>query len=1215
MAGVSGAIDWPCPEDEGLGRSERAVATVRWIAVLWGLLQVVSRTQPPYPPGLEAVALGVMAVLAAGNAVIWLAVRRSRPLGPRVPLLGLALDAAVASAMVWVYTFDHVSALWAILVIVALEAATRFGRPLALATWGAMAASYALREVWGSAHYGYLFEWQSITFRMGIVLVAGLMAGGIASELRRQRAAAEDARTRYAALVDGLDAIVWECDPATYRFSYVNRRAEDILGYPVDQWLSRPDFWEAHLHPEDRSRVLAECAAATAEGRDHELEYRMIAADGREVWLRDGVRVEVDASGQAVLLRGVMVDVSERASAAAALHASEARAQAVFDAGAIGMALLDLDGRYLRVNRRLCEITGHDESRLLGSSFWDITHPDDLDRGREIVSRLLAQPGVPLQSEKRYVRPDGSVVWVVLATAAVADQDGRAAFIVSQVLDVTEARRADVVRREAEERFRVAFQSSPIGMALVSPEGRWLRVNQSLCDMVGYSEAELLTKGGFSDLTHPDDLGSHLINLRRMLSGESNSYITDKRYIHASGRVVWTHLEKVLVRDPEGRPLYFVSQIQDITERREAEEALRESELQFRSLTEVAPDAIVVMDGEGRIVSWNHGATEMFGYQPEEVLGQPVSMLMPKRFRSAHEAGLARLRGGGKPNLIGSRVELVGQREDGTEFPIELSLASWQTRRGAFYSGIIRDMTGYKQAEQALAAARDEAMEASRLKSEFLATVSHELRTPMNAIIGMSGLLLETELDAKQRNCAETVASSADALLTIINHILDFSKADAGKLELQPAPFDVRSLVDESLAVVAESARAKGLEVTVVTDPSVPLVCLGDRGRLRQVLFNLLGNAVKFTEEGSVGLRVGTTGAAQDWMLEFEVTDTGIGIDPDQAAQLFEPFWQADASTTRRYGGTGLGLSICKQLVAMMGGYIGVEGLPGQGSRFWFTIPLQHVAEGTPREPATAGPADPTQARSSRGRVLVVEDNLANQEVARLMLDHLGFEAHIAGRGQEALEALRREPFSAILMDCHLPGMDGFEVTARIRAAEAAGETSAVRTPIIAMTGAAMPGDRERCLTAGMDGYLSKPVRIDDLARELDHWAPQAAVGEAGPAIDLEHFEFIRRMCAGQEGTRSLDHLLGIFFDEAERRIQGLDEAIRAGDGQTVMELGHGLKGSSGTFGAVAVSNLAALLEEAGRRGELEGADLVVPLLRVELERARASFRAAAVAQ
>jgi PAS domain S-box-containing protein len=1214
MAGVSGAIDWPRSEDEGLRRSERAVVTVRWIAALWGLVQVVSRSQPPYPPGIEAMALGIMAVLVAGNAMIWLATRRGRPLAPRVPLLGLALDAAVASAMVWAYTFDNVSALWAILVIVALEAATRFGRPLALATWGAMAASYALREVWGSAHYGYVFEWQSITFRMGIVLIAGLMAGGIANELRRQRSVAEDARTRYAGLVDGLDAIVWECDPGTYRFSYVNRRAEEILGYPVDQWLSEADFWEAHLHPGDRARVVAECATATAEGRDHELEYRMIGADGRVVWLRDGIRVERDPSGRPVLLRGVMVDVSERASAAAALHASEARAQAVFDAGAIGMALLDLDGRYLQVNRRLCEITGYDEARLVGSSFWDITHADDLARGRNIVDGLLARPGVPVQSEKRYLRPDGSVVWVVLATAAVADQDGRAAFIVSQVLDVTEARRAEAVRREAEERFRVAFQNSPIGMALVSPEGRWLRVNQSLCDMVGYSEAELLTKG-FSDLTHPDDLGPHLLNHRRMLSGGTDSDRTDKRYIHASGRVVWVHLEKVLVRDPEGRPLYFVSQIQDITERREAEEALRESELQFRSLTEVAPDAIVVMDGEGRIVSWNHGATEMFGYQPEEVLGHPVSMLMPKRFRSAHEAGLARLRGGGKPSLIGSRVELVGQREDGTEFPIELSLATWQTRRGAFYSGIIRDMTGYKQAEQALAAARDEAMEASRLKSEFLATVSHEIRTPMNAIIGMSGLLLETELDAKQRNCAETVASSADALLTIINHILDFSKADAGKLELESAPFDVRALVDESLAVLSESARSKGLELTVVTDPSVPLVCLGDRGRLRQVLFNLLSNAVKFTEEGSVGLRVGTTQAAQDWMLEFEITDTGIGIDPDQVAHLFEPFWQADASTTRRYGGTGLGLSICKQLVAMMGGYIGVEGLPGQGSRFWFAIPLQRVTEDTTRGPATAKPADPTEARSSRGRVLVVEDNLANQEVARLMLDHLGYEAHVAGGGQEALEALSLEPFSAILMDCHLPGMDGYEVTARIRAAEAAGETSAARIPIIAMTGAAMPGDRERCLTAGMDGYLSKPVRIDELARKLDRWAPQPALGEAGPAIDLEHFGFIRRMCAGQEGTRSLDHLLGIFFDEAERRIQGLEEAVRAGESDTVMELGHGLKGSSGTFGAVAVSSLASLLEEAGRQGELEGADLVIPLLRVELERARVSFRAAAVAQ
>jgi PAS domain S-box-containing protein len=1209
MAGLLGALDWSRPDSEELRRAERAVATVRWIAVLWGLVQVVTRRQPPYPPGFQELALLVLAVLAAGNVAIWLTARRVRPLPPRLPILGLALDAVVASALVWVYSFDSVSALWAILVIVALEAATRFGRPLALATWAGLAASYALRELWASAHYGYVFEWQSVTFRMGIVLIAGLMAGGIASQLRRQRAVAEDARARYAALVEGLDAIVWECDPITYRFHFVNRRAEEVLGYPIGQWLSQPDFWEAHLHPEDRARVTAECAAAVAEGRDHELEYRMMAADGRVVWLRDGVRVECDSAGRPVLLRGVMVDITERASTAAALHASEARAQAVFDAGAIGMALLDLDGRYLQVNRRLCDISGYEESRLLGSTFEDLTHPDDLDRGRQIVSELLARPGVPQQVEKRYVRPDGSLVWVMLATVAVADRDGHPAFLVSQVLDVTEAKRAEAVRREAEERFRVAFQHSPIGMALVSLEGRWLRVNQALCDMFGYSEAELLVKG-FPDLTHPDDLGRDFDNLRRMVSGESTCFRTDKRYLHAGGRVVWAHLETVLVRDADGRPLYFISQTQDITERREAEEAVRESELQFRSLTEVAPDGIVVMDGDGLIVSWNHGATQIFGYQPEEVVGRPVAMLMPKRYRSAHEGGLARLRAGGQPRLAGSRVELMGLREDGTEFPIELSLAGWQTRRGAFYSGIIRDMSEHKRAAQALAAARDEALEASRMKSEFLATVSHEIRTPMNAIIGMSSLLLGTELDTKQRNCAETVASSADALLTVINHILDFSRADAGKLELESAPFDIRALVDETLAVVADNARRKGLEITVATDPSVPLVCRGDRGRLRQVVLNLLGNALKFTEEGSVRLRVGTARVAQSTMLEVEVSDTGIGIHPEQAAQLFEPFWQADASTTRRYGGTGLGLSICKQLVTLMGGSIGVEGSPGQGSRFWFTVPLQCLPDNS--APAPVAPLAPMG--GSRGRVLVVEDNLANQEVARLMLDRLGFEAHIAPGGPEALEAFSGHQFSAILMDCHLPGMDGYEVTARLRAREAAGET-VTRTPVIAMTGAAMPGDRERCLASGMDGYLSKPVKIEELAWALEQWAPPAPAGETVPAVDPEHFGFILRMCAGQEGTRSLDHLLGVFFGEAERRIQGLEEAAGSGDGEVMARLAHSLKGSSATFGAMAVSNVAARLEEAGRQGDLGGAGDLIPRLRMELERARTSFREAVAAQ
>ncbi|MBI2319853.1 MAG: response regulator, partial [Betaproteobacteria bacterium] len=568
----------------------------------------------------------------------------------------------------------------------------------------------------------------------------------------------------------------------------------------------------------------------------------------------------------------------------------------------------------------------------------------------------------------------------------------------------------------------------------------------------------------------------------------------------------------------------------DAEERERHLDALQEAEARTRGILDTAAEGIVTFDPHGRILSFNKAAEQLFGHDAAEAIGLDIGSMITALAESLGLPGPSRERGSPvrAPCVLGSQCigdprlcklfgrnsagpcilggDSVGKRRDGSDFPLELSVSRLSVGAVPIFTAIVRDMSDRRKAEEALRVA-ETAQAANRAKSQFLANVSHEIRTPMNGVLGMAEMLLDTELTPVQRRLAETVHRSGESLLEIIDRILDFSKIEAGKLELESIDFNPRELTQEVRQLMAEGANKKGLDLICRVAPEVPAAARGAPFRLRQVLTNLVGNAIKFTDRGRVAVQVSRVDAADHaadtaldrpssegaiW-LHFSVVDTGVGIAESAQERVFHAFTQADSSTTRRYGGTGLGLAISKELVEKMGGRIGVRSTPGRGSEFWFTVrlapPLQRA-----RLPART-PGDPNRPCAFSGvRVLLAEDNPVNQDVARAMLESLDCEVHIAENGAKTLAALEKEQFDIVLMDLHMSEMDGFDATAQIRARrllrprQLAAAAEPVRLPIIGLTASAIKGDRELCIAAGMDDYLAKPIRRDALRQVLGRW-------------------------------------------------------------------------------------------------------------------------------
>jgi len=906
------------------------------------------------------------------------------------------------------------------------------------------------------------------------------------------------------------------------RITYASPAVERLTGLNVRSLLSKPI--KSILQEADLSAAREAFHQALSGERTEGLRLRLRRPDGSSVHLEVNIS-PIMQGGEVAGLQGILRDVTERYLDELALRVERMKFQTLTESSPFGLALIDEKGRWQHVNPKFEEIFGYDlEDIPDGKSWFKLAFPDP-KRRREAISNWVDDFNDTSSGERKArlfsLRcSDGQDKMVNVISVRLEAGDFLIAFE-----DVTQRYRAETALREREERLRGIFEAAKDVAFVISDIGsppRVVEFSPGAETIFGYKREEVIGRP-VTILDDPEDANREPI-VRKSLDDRGISQETI--LVRSSGERFPALLNIYPLLDENGGLYGGMAVAIDISERKKMEASLRKRDILLSGVAMATKILLTGKDFESAI----HRSMEMMGSvssvdrvlifrddlshegdlqaQVEfEWTAKGIASIMesPSLRKLSYEPRLSRWHAAfssGRPiqgivkdlpveegdyllqsNVV-STLMLPIITERGRWGFLALQDCSVETAWEEYETSILLSAASAIggaiirfQSESELLRAKEAAEAATAAKSEFLANMSHEIRTPLNAVIGMTDLLLEMKIAPEQKDYVETIRKSSEALLSVINDILDFSKMESGRLLLHEAPFSLRECLDTSMDLVAASALEKGLRLLLTIADDVPKYVMGDFGRLRQVLINLLGNAVKFTDAGSVALTVSTSPAlGKAHCLHFAVMDTGIGIPMSQLSVLFQSFSQVDSSVTRRYGGTGLGLAISKRLVKMMGGRIWVESLPGTGSTFHFTM------EADSAEAPVFRPAPDLKgalSTASRLRILLVEDNLVNQKVALIMLKRMGYEADVAANGEEAISALGKQSYQVILMDIQMPKMDGLEATRRIR------ERWGRAHWIIAMTAHVMEGDREECLRSGMDDFISKPIRMEALSRTL----------------------------------------------------------------------------------------------------------------------------------
>jgi PAS domain S-box-containing protein len=1176
---------------------------------------------------------------------------------------------------------------------------------------------------------------------------------GVQFDITERKRAEESLRESEASLAEAqriANLGSWEWDVRTGEVRWSDEVFR-IYGYEPGEFVPTLERLLEIVHPDDRELLRKRIDAALYEGAPYDFNHRVVLPSGEERKVNRRAEVVRDEEGEPLCMVGTVQDITERQRAeeeirrlnaeledrvrrrTAQLEAtvselrenerrlreSEERYSLVVEGSNDGIFDWDIRTGKLFWNDRLFEMLdlSHSEFTSTLEDFFELLHAEDRERVSENLTAHLER-GAEYNVELRLRHSSGEYVHCIGRGKAQREEDGTPYRMAGTVTDITERKRTEEAQRFLSE-TSAALSSSLDYRATLASVARL-----AVPPLADWCAVDVVEEDGSLKRLAVEHEDPEKASLARELQGR---YPPDLDALYGVAKVLRTGKPELVPEIPETL----------------LEEAIPDGELRgvvrglgLRSLM------VVPLMARGRTL----GAITLVTAESGRRYGdEDLALAEELARRAALAVDNARL-------YDEARKELAERKRVEEEIR---RLNETLERR-------VEERTA--QLEAAMKAAD----EANRAKSEFLANMSHEIRTPMNGVIGMTELLLDAGLDREQREYAEAIRLSGENLMVIINDILDFSKIEAGAMRLETIDFDLRSAIEDVVDLLASRAHDKGLELASLIEYDVPAALRGDPGRLRQVLTNLVGNAIKFTEEGEVVVKVALaeerSGSEDGAMIRFEIRDTGIGMTPEQQERLFRSFTQADASTTRRYGGTGLGLAISKQLIEMMGGEIGAESEPGAGSTFFFTVPFEEQpaeAVATPRPPADLGGlralvvddnetnrkilrdqlsswgvesgeaengpgalealrsaaqsgesydlaildmqmpampgmelaerinADPAisatrlvlltsvgqrgegeEARRAgieayltkpvrqselydalatvmgeeeapeeeaslitrhtlrerravgRARVLVAEDNPVNQKVAARMLENLGYRVDVARDGLEALEALSKTHYGAVLMDVQMPEMDGYQATEEIRRREA--EVAGHRTPIIAMTANALEGDREKALEAGMDDYLSKPVKPEQLAAILERWVPREP-SQAEGALPPPNGEGPDGNGEGSEGpldegvlaglrelgdAELISELAGMFLDDASSRLTDLRGAVEAGDAPAVERVAHTLKGSSGNMGAARMAAICAELQVACASGDLGRAPELLARLEEEFGRVRPALEA-----
>lgn len=865
------------------------------------------------------------------------------------------------------------------------------------------------------------------------------------------------------------------------------------------------------------------------------------------------------------------------------------------------------DRRIAYVNQRFAEIVGRPIEEIVGKLADDLLEGAGVARLAKLEQDLLAGrsdslfDGFPLRIKGKDLTDR-----VVIVSGQRIEVPGEGIGILGVALDISAFAQAEMQLARERDFIRTVLDTTDTLIAVFGLGGQVLRWNRACQQVLGRHESEVRGQRIESLLNQGSDLRELEQKWKRLLDGDSPQSGTNS-VRKPNGGVVWLSWSAAAVRDEDGSPEYVVLTAVDITQRIQAEGQQDQLAREFRAVWESARDSMVFIDGAGRIVAANPSFLELTGTARKQVEGARFVDILGE-WPGHEEDELARFREQFADRSLESSTTREFILRDGQRLWLECSNSFLERAGGApVLLQVIRNITGRIHTEQELRGANEflktttqwaremaaAAEMASAAKTEFLANVSHEIRTPMNGVLGMTELALMTQLTTEQREYLELVKSSAESLLVLLDDLLDVSKIEAGRMELVPAPFNLRELIENTMRPMVLRGSARGLRVEWDVDEALPALLFGDKERLRQVLLNLVGNSVKFTDHGWVRLVVTALGQPLDdrWRVRFVVKDTGIGIARGKIESIFEPFTQLGTDSENRRGGTGLGLSISTKLVDLMGGRLFVASPSGEGSTFSFTLNLRAAQVAAREEEPKARPLDAAQ-RGSRVRCLVAEDHPVNQRLIRDMLKKTGYECDIVATGQAALQSCLRSNYAFVLMDVQMPGMDGLEATRLIR--EASNSTSH-RIPIVAMTAHAMPGDRERCLEAGMDGYLAKPIRLDTLIEEINRIMELRAsqTNDTGdeshsptpPVVDSAGA--LARVGGDEE---LLAELAGLFLDEYPQLVGGIRDGLRSGNFAEARGGAHQLKGLLGQFGCEQGREIALELENAAKEGLVDKA-------------------------